>query len=330
MNLRLPTQGPVPGAWEAPGTPVEGGRQEWGRATTMAVGGPLAASGELDSPDLGVGRVLLTETEAFRRWFGTSKVRDEDGQPLVVYHGTTSVFTEFVCEKSYPYFSAMAHEANLYATFSDKLKAAIGLRRKYLFQPADEFDFKPVYSGDENPGYLDDYEGPLGVVFPIDDALAVERKNGFTILTGKCLEFDPKTWTYTVVDGTSSLESDYRQTIAKYEEEAMLESPSVIPVYLSIQNPYVTDDATYAAQFVHMNPEPGNVRLVDHHKEVARLRELGYDGIVAPSDGARFARIFGGGPEHDVLNYIVFDACQVKSAIGNSGGFDPTNPDIRA
>ncbi len=30
-----------------------------------------------------------TESEAFRRWFGDSKVRDASGKPLVVFHGTT-------------------------------------------------------------------------------------------------------------------------------------------------------------------------------------------------------------------------------------------------
>ena len=29
-----------------------------------------------------------TETKQFKRWFGDSKVVDEEGDPLVVYHGT--------------------------------------------------------------------------------------------------------------------------------------------------------------------------------------------------------------------------------------------------
>lgn len=37
----------------------------------------------------------ITETEAFRDWFGDSKVVDENGKPLVVYHGTDSEFNEF-------------------------------------------------------------------------------------------------------------------------------------------------------------------------------------------------------------------------------------------
>lgn len=36
-----------------------------------------------------------TDTPAFRRWFGDSKVVDDNGEPLVVYHGTGSNFEEF-------------------------------------------------------------------------------------------------------------------------------------------------------------------------------------------------------------------------------------------
>jgi N12 class adenine-specific DNA methylase len=37
----------------------------------------------------------ITETPEFRAWFKDSKVVDEDGEPLVVYHGTVSDFSEF-------------------------------------------------------------------------------------------------------------------------------------------------------------------------------------------------------------------------------------------
>ena len=36
-----------------------------------------------------------TETEAFKRWFGDSKVVNEDGTPKVMYHGTDESFTVF-------------------------------------------------------------------------------------------------------------------------------------------------------------------------------------------------------------------------------------------
>ena len=37
----------------------------------------------------------ITETPAFKRWFGDSKVVDESGRPLVVYHGTNQDIAEF-------------------------------------------------------------------------------------------------------------------------------------------------------------------------------------------------------------------------------------------
>jgi 2-polyprenyl-3-methyl-5-hydroxy-6-metoxy-1,4-benzoquinol methylase len=36
-----------------------------------------------------------TQTQQFKKWFGNSKVVDEDGKPLVVYHGTEADFTVF-------------------------------------------------------------------------------------------------------------------------------------------------------------------------------------------------------------------------------------------
>jgi hypothetical protein len=37
----------------------------------------------------------ILDNPAFRKWFGKSAVTDEDGKPLVVYHGTETNFTEF-------------------------------------------------------------------------------------------------------------------------------------------------------------------------------------------------------------------------------------------
>ena len=37
----------------------------------------------------------VTETKEFKEWFGKSKVVDENGKPLVVYHGTTADFSVF-------------------------------------------------------------------------------------------------------------------------------------------------------------------------------------------------------------------------------------------
>jgi hypothetical protein len=46
-----------------------------------------------------------TETEAFKRWFGDSKVVDSDGKPLVVYHGTQADFDVFKMPSGKAYFT---------------------------------------------------------------------------------------------------------------------------------------------------------------------------------------------------------------------------------
>lgn len=36
-----------------------------------------------------------TLSKSFKQWFGDSKVVDENGEPLIVYHGTNNIFSEF-------------------------------------------------------------------------------------------------------------------------------------------------------------------------------------------------------------------------------------------
>ena len=67
-------------------------------------------------------------TKAFKEWFGdwennpenASKVVDENGEPLVVYHGTGSVFTSFDKEM----IGANVNQDSDGFFFTDKLKSA--------------------------------------------------------------------------------------------------------------------------------------------------------------------------------------------------------------
>lgn len=71
-------------------------------STVLPTGGYLSARMEgLSKGTDGVWRlskqeaIPQTETEAFKRWFGDSKVVDAEGKPLVVYHGTKADITKF-------------------------------------------------------------------------------------------------------------------------------------------------------------------------------------------------------------------------------------------
>lgn len=81
------------------------------------------------------------ETDAFKKWFGDSKVVDEDGKPLVVYHGSTKSMDEF---KVPAFFTPDAKETEFYSL--DRSGEAGG--QTY-----------PVYLSIQNPFDIRDQEG---------------------------------------------------------------------------------------------------------------------------------------------------------------------------
>lgn len=82
-GLRQSKQDPGPSRRVRENSPRPGGRRE---------GDPPAVGAQRSVPD-------QTQTPAFKRWFGDSKVVDANGEPLVVYHGTTIDFDTFDSSK---------------------------------------------------------------------------------------------------------------------------------------------------------------------------------------------------------------------------------------
>jgi hypothetical protein len=60
-------------------------------------------------------RQAVTDTPAFKRWFGDSKVVDSNGKPLVVYHGTREDFSEFKPQRGRVWFAAEPSYTDPYA-----------------------------------------------------------------------------------------------------------------------------------------------------------------------------------------------------------------------
>lgn len=86
-------------------------------------------------------------------------------------------------------------------------------------------------------------------------------------------------------------------------------SGAIYPVYLSIKNPYVVD-AKYDSN--EWNNAVG--RGLDREK----LKDQGYDGVILKDS-----------ENGEIDQIIAFEPEQIKSAVGNRGTFDSTNPDIR-
>lgn len=102
-------------------------------------------------------KVDQTKTDNFKNWFGdwektpekASKVVDDNGQPLVVYHGTGSDFntfdkemigSNFNADNEGFFFTSVPSEASQYANYKN-----IGLKREQ------GNNVKPVYLSIKNP-----------------------------------------------------------------------------------------------------------------------------------------------------------------------------------
>ena len=151
--------------------------------------------------------------------------------------------------------------------------------------------------------------------------------------------------------GQGSYFTDNPEVASSYTKKGKGETPTVYPVYLSLQNPIDMDIQAIKKDWVKTFPEvdfedeykpekntnEGFYRAVEQYYEDLGnypkyeaseriqdgLRDMGYDGITHTGGG----RVKSDGVRHQV--YIAFEPEQIKSAIGNTGEYSTENPDIR-
>lgn len=101
---------------------------------------------------------------------------------------------------------------------------------------------------------------------------------------------------------------------------------NIMPVHAAIKNPHVMTWKEFAGALATLNSMPDKKA----NKEVDAFRksliDAGHDGILIK--GGWKPGQFLGSPEFSSDNWVAFDPTQIKSATGNQGTFDPTNPDI--
>ena len=94
-------------------------------------------------------------------------------------------------------------------------------------------------------------------------------------------------------------------------------SGSVMPVYLSMKNP-----ANLTADNFNVNDidVQSYIESLDMDGLLSAIKDAGYDGVIYDGDIAPIPAIG--------THYVVFEPNQIKSAIGNRGTFDATDPSI--
>ncbi|TXH46820.1 MAG: PLxRFG domain-containing protein [Desulfurellales bacterium] len=270
------------------------------------------------------------QTAEFKQWFGDSKVVDDKGQPLVVYHGTDEEFTEFDIRKARNgrwgkgfYFADTPERAKEYGknVMPVYLRLESPMRRGatsdgvIVGEPGNRI--YAVWSPDQIRGATDGG----GEASPDISFRAGRESGAFKRWFGDSKVVDADGKPLVVYHGTTAdfAEFDRDKIVSgvlgrgfyfaanpestrtysggsRFGGAGFANGGNVMPVYLSIKNP-----------------------LILEHGDKADIgaESKGHDGVIKLNkDGA-------------IETLVAFRPEQIKSAIGNSGAFDPTNPDIR-
>jgi hypothetical protein len=254
------------------------------------------AEEEIPAPKTTLPANHVAHTPHFKRWFGpwdthphlASKVVNEHGHPLRVYHGTTAperfkVFAvgepvddgtgEFIKTGSGAdprtflgsHFAREPQVANKFASglYGERQGQGVGGR------------VMPVYLNLRNPHHTSDNE------------MMEEMLHG--------------TYNHHIVDDILERDGDIEETGHQYETD---------PKYRADVNRQALEE-----EGNEDDPSFGlSQDMADQYRN--RLHEAGHDGIVYDND------VEGG------KSYIAFHPHQIKSASGNAGSFDPNDPRI--
>jgi 2'-5' RNA ligase len=263
-----------------------GDKAEWYRTRIAGVeAGGEAGPGALEqAPD----------TAAFKRWFADSKVVDEQGEPLVVYHATGSLDFET--------FKRRRNDIGVHFGTAGQADARMGFKfGKEL--PAGARTY-PVYLSLQNPLRLHDYgEWNAGKV-----AFNLERNAGFSRKELQAATADnPLTHLKNLRNLIESKGHD--GIVYRNQGESELIDEKLKALAEQMHQARVALDAVL----------PGDKRITQRHIETVPEARAYQTAVTAYEE---YQQTSGSD------SYIAFHPGQVKSATGNRGTFDPASPNI--
>ena len=256
---------------------------------------------DITNPDIRYSLRAPTTPE-FKRWFGKSKIVDEDGNPKVMYHGTARDITEFKPKQANAIF--LTDKPDFAKTFAE--------------------------TSDTHIVYEKFKELPLTVKEKVmKQALKLAKQNG--IIDVANAKFAMQT---ALTDGNlSKYGIDWQ--LRKFMEPYLDTGENTMPVFVRAEKPF--DFAQYDEDSLNalLNNSPevigkyqnkldkytlslianGSWEQIEKTDVQNRLKDLKFDSFYVK--------------EKNVKNLAVYKSSQIKSAIGNVGTYDETNPDIR-
>lgn len=272
----------------------------------------------------------------FKNWFGDSKVVDADGKPLVVYHGMPPKFETIGGNRKLSQEERAAYLSECVVAHN-KAKDAIrslGIdENAYQILPEEQkATLDAIYASRNLERNAIDSKYGQGIPYKIEQLNAVNQLEGTA--------FDPMR------------SSDVGTHFSENPEVAsrFAKTGSVFPVYLSGE---VVDMPDVFSRYQGLSDAAEAFREagVISKKDAERLSRMATkaDGIDFPDErdwgaskdvlkfweearkasaGSKKIIRYNNDVEGGGKSYAVFDPTQIKSATGNRGTFDPTDPNI--
>ena len=253
---------------------------------------------------------LQVKTKAFKEWFGdwendptnASKVVDENGEPLVVYH-TRDAFKG----KDFNIFNTTIEnrETAIYATNDRKMSSSywkFGNNRKAL---ADLYTLSLV--GDINKADIDPFTGE-----PFKNSESYHYTQLIKLLNELGIKIDNTKNTYT--------QNEIKALYNNLKEQAELED--LKSLFVNIKNPIIIEGNDAYWNEIVFGKETLSTRKIEN-----RFRNSEYDGIIFKN-----IKDWGGYNVDNVYAanvYTMYNPNQIKSAIDNIGTFSTTDNNIR-
>lgn len=254
----------------------------------------------------------------FKEWFGDSKVVDKKGNPLVVYHGTNSDFSEFKDKElaknsgNYGhmgygfYFSDDPKEAKTYG--NSIMPVHLKVEKPFINTPenlekyASKFGYEKKEVGVDKDWFLNTLKKKDPVSYDLAKGILDKGYGeGWKDFLKKHKVDDAKFDLNDIGDLTEHVDPENKDELSDNVldefKDILGEKPKTIKDYEDTDQPslvYMTGlgDYSKAKEFSDM------------------LKKDGYDGIVSGSE------------------LVVFEPNKIKSSIGNKGTFDPKSKNI--
>jgi len=279
---------------------------------------------------------VITDTIAFKKWFGKSKVVDDNGKPLKVYHGTTHAWTEYSPDRGNPDnffgvgFYASSDKGDVEINYKGIGKDLTGRINMLADKIADEqnIDYEKakniakrklagkepkileVYLSIHNPLILTDtWRGTNFEFTPTEDEE-----------TGDWVESEDKERIYNIIRTLIyGKYSEYNLDIQRVTESLgdidEIKANDLVRIFR--ENEYLLD-------WLCCDEKTGRSLMLNFIRDI--FIEMGFDGVIDEIPNKRFPRMdIPEGAKH----YIVWNPTQIKLADGTNTDFDGSSPDIR-